>query len=170
MFPAVDKLLKAYRNHVQLRMCELPMYNAALRVETVGFEAFHGRPCGVLITPWCMNLVLLPGMDDDWSGVATGKSVKVCFPAGDYHFTLSVPDGIDAHLSLPLFTTVQAIPDQATACAIAAEVLQRLHSPSGERAQLDPVAAELDTSSAQRPLSRRDLLCGRFAAGGGQRA
>ena len=167
MFPAVDKLVTAYRDKVQPRMCGLPMYNTALRVEAVGFEIHEGRPCGVLVTPWCMNLIVLAGADDDWSGLAGGQPVKVSFPAGDYYFTLSVPEGIDTHLSLPLFTTVQDISDQDTACEIAAEVLRRLYQTTAAQVQADPVATELDNGGSQRPLSRRDLLRGRLAAEGG---
>lgn len=170
MFPAVDKLVVAYRDRVQPRMCGLPLYNAALRVEAVGFEAFNGRLCGVLVTPWCMNLLLLPGADDDWSTLASGKTVKVTYPAGDYHFTLSVPEGIDAHLSLPLFTTVQAIADQHTACSIAIEVLRRLYEATGEQALADPVETGLDHSGSRRPLSRRELLRGRLSAEDGYNA
>jgi [NiFe] hydrogenase assembly HybE family chaperone len=160
----VDRLVRAYRDRVQPCMCGLPVYNAALRVEAVGFEVFKGRLCGVLVTPWFMNLVLLPGADDDWAALASGKTVKVTFPAGDYHFKLSVPEGIDAHLSLPLFTTVQAIPDQHTACSIATEVLRRLYEATGEQALADPVESELDHSVSQRTLSRRELLRGRLLA------
>lgn len=167
MFPVVDELLRAYRDCVQPRMCGLPVYNTALKVEAVGFELFNGCLCGVLVTPWCMNLVLLPGVDDDWSGLAAGKKVKVAFPAGDYSFMLSAPEGIDAHLSLPLFTTLLAIPDHDTACAVASEVLRRLYLETEELAQVDPVAAELDNNVLRKPLSRRELLRGRLPAEGG---
>ena len=167
MFPAVDKLVRAYRDRVQPRMCGLPVYNTALKVEAVDFEPFNGCLCGVLVTPWCMNLVLLPGVDEDWSGMAAVKNVKVTFPAGDYHFMQSAPEGIDAHLSLPLFTTLLAIPDQDTACAVASEVLRRLYQETGEPAQADPVEAELDDYVLRKPLSRRELLRGRSPAEGG---
>jgi len=167
MFPAVDKLLTAYRDKVEPRMCGLPMYNMALRVEAVGFGLHEGRPCGVLVTPWCMNLIVLAGADDDWSGLTSGDSVKVSFPAGDYAFTLSVPEGIEAHLSLPLFTTVQDITDQDMACEIAGEVLRRLRQVDAkdeyaDAVSVDSVSAGLDCAASRPPLSRRDLLRGRL--------
>jgi [NiFe] hydrogenase assembly HybE family chaperone len=121
----------------------------------------------VLVTPWCMNLVLLPGQDDNWSGLMPGKTVKAGFPNGDYVFTLSAPDGIDTHLSLPLFTTVQGFADQDTACDIAREVLRRLYRETRETAPADPVAAGLGHSGLQRPLSRRALLRGWLTPEGG---
>lgn len=166
MSAAVSKLLRAYRDKVQPRMCGLPMYNSSLRVDTVGFKVHEGRACGVLVTPWCMNLIVLAGADDDWSGLASGQSVRVSFPAGDYDFTLSAPDGINTHLSLPLFTTVQDIADQHMASAIATEVLRRLYQATGQQ-QDNLVQAELNSIDAQRLLSRRDLLRGRLGAAGG---
>ena len=147
MFTDVDRLVRVYHERVQPCMCGLPVYNEALRVEAVGFKVFNGRLCGVLVTPWYMNLVLLPGADDDWSALESGKTVKVSFPAGEYHFTVSAAEGIDAHLSLPLFTTVQSIPDQHTACSIANEVLRRLYEMTGKQVRADPVGTELNRPS-----------------------
>jgi [NiFe] hydrogenase assembly HybE family chaperone len=163
MYPAVDELVAAYRDIIQPRMSALPMYNAALEVEAVGFELHNGRMCGVLVTPWFMNLVLLPGEDDDWSGLPHGNTLKVAFPAGDYQFMFSNPEGIVPHLSMPLFTTVQNFTDQDTACRVAREVLQRLLRDITDPTQADPIEAELGKSGLQRPLSRRELLFGWLA-------
>jgi [NiFe] hydrogenase assembly HybE family chaperone len=43
-----------------LSMRDLPVYNPALEVEAVGFRPFEGGSVGVVISPWFMNLVLLP--------------------------------------------------------------------------------------------------------------
>jgi [NiFe] hydrogenase assembly HybE family chaperone len=169
MSAAVNELLRAYRDKVQPRMCGLPMYNASLRVDAVGFQVHEDRPCGVLVTPWCMNLIVLAGAEDDWSGLASGQSVRVSFPAGDYDFTFSAPEGINTHLSLPLFTTVQEIADQDMASEIATEVLRRLYQTTGRKVQNDLVEAELNNIDSQRSLSRRDLLRGRLTAAGGSR-
>lgn len=133
------------------------MYNAELEVEAVGFELHDGRLCGILVTPWFMNLVLLSGEDDDWSGLALGKTITVAFPAGDYQCMLSAPEGIEPHLSLPLFTTVQGFTDQDMACRVAREVLQRLYRSA------DPSDAELGSSQLPRPRSRREFLRGWLA-------
>jgi len=164
MYSCIDNLVTVYRDSVQPGMRNLPMYNMALAVEAVGFELYQGRLCGVLVTPWCMNLVLLPGEDDDWAWLAPGKKIKVVFPAGEYLCMLSAVEGIAPHLSLPLFTTVQDFTDQETACRVAREVLRQLHQDTTDPAQADPVASELDSSGLRRPLSRRGLLRGWFAS------
>jgi [NiFe] hydrogenase assembly HybE family chaperone len=163
MYPAVETLLAAYRDIVQPRMRSMPMFNAALQVEAVGFEPHDGRLCGVLITPWFMNLVLLPGQGDDWSSREPGSTLGVTFPAGEYECRLSVPEGIPAHLSLPLFATVTDFPDQGTARLIAEDILQRLHQDKEESVQNSAIAAGAGKSGWPWPLSRRDLLLGRSA-------
>lgn len=164
MDSVIDRLVTVYRDKVQPRMRSLPLYNTALSVEAVGFEAFEGRLCGVLVTPWCMNLVLLPGEDDDWTRLAPGKKIKAVFPAGEYLCMLSRVEGIAPHLSLPLFTTVQGFTDQETACQVAREVLRQLHQDTTKPVQVDPVDSKLERSGLQRPLSRRGLLRGWFAS------
>ncbi len=163
MYPVVDQLVSAYRDIVQPRMLSLPMYNTALKVEAVGLQVHDGRVCGVLVTPWFMNLVLLPGENDEWSGLAPGKTLKVAFPAGDYPCMLSMPEGIVPHLSLPLFTTVNGFTDQDIARRVAGEVLQRLFRHTPDPAQGDEIDSELARSGLHRRLTRRELLCGLLA-------
>ena len=66
MHPGVESLVSTYRDIVQPRMSSLPMFNQALRVEAVDFQPHQDRAYGVIITPWFMNLVVLPAEDDDW--------------------------------------------------------------------------------------------------------
>lgn len=164
MYSGIDRLVSAYRDKVEPRMRDLPVYNAALEVEAVDFEPYEGRLCGVLVTPWCVNLVLLPGEDDDWSWLAPGTRIRVAFPAGEYPCLLSAPEGMLPHLSLPLFTTVQDFADQDTARRVAREVLRQLYQDTRHPAPVDPVDNELDKSGLQQPLSRRRLLHGWLAS------
>jgi [NiFe] hydrogenase assembly HybE family chaperone len=117
-----------------------------------------------------MNLVLLPGEGDSWTGLAPGSRVEVAFPAATYSLTLSLPTGIQPHLSLTLFTTVLDFPNQDTARQVADEVLKRLYQAEAEAGYAEPVSAELDREGLRRPLSRRDLLHGRWAPAGGRQA
>lgn len=51
---------------LETRMRGVPVINPALSVQAVGFNPFNGDWLGVLITPWFMNLLLLPGPDSQW--------------------------------------------------------------------------------------------------------
>ncbi len=154
----MNNLVAVYRDIVRPRMTGLPMYNAVLKAEAVGFRPHDGRLCGVLVTPWFMNLVLLPGKHDEWSGLASGTTFKVAFPSGEYPCMLSTPDDIAPHLSLPLFTTVKGFADQEAACRVARELLLNLYLRTTKPAWAAPIDVERNSSGLRRRLSRRMLL------------
>ena len=136
-------------------MCGLPMYNANLQTEAIGFERRDGRLSGVLLTPWFMNLVLLPNESDKWLKLPPGKTFEVDFPSGCQRCLLSAPEGIVPHLSLPLFTTVQDFTDQDGARRVAEEVLRQLYF---DAANTDAADISQGGIRSSRTVSRRDLL------------
>ena len=143
-----DKLVRHFDTIYRERMQGLPIVNPQLSVEAVAFEPFEDHQLGVLISPWFMNLVLLPG-DDSMSGFKQGDSVKIELPSGSYDFTASHDDGIGTLLSAILFHTVSDFPDQATARAIAEETARLVRS-EGEPADR--------TKQTGKPLSRREFF------------
>jgi len=150
MHPDVEILLATYRDKVQPQMCGLPMYNAKLQTEAIGFEWRDGRLSGVLLTPWFMNLVLLPNESDEWLKLPPGKTFEVDFPSGCQRCLLSAPEGFVPHLSLPLFTTVQDFTGQDGARRVAEEVLRQLY--------FDAADISLGGMRSRQTMSRRDLL------------
>jgi [NiFe] hydrogenase assembly HybE family chaperone len=129
------------------------MYNARLQIEAVGFKRRDGRLCGVLLTPWCMNLLLLPEEGDEWHKLPAGKTVEVEFPSGRHSCLLSAVEGIVPHLNLPLFTTVQDFTDQDTARRVALETLRLLYLDATDKQR-----ATKDPNRPRRTMNRRDLL------------
>ena len=61
----VDSLQRAFEQIARTRMADLPLNNPQLDVATVDFRAEDGGDfaLGVLVTPWCMNLLRLPLRD-----------------------------------------------------------------------------------------------------------
>jgi [NiFe] hydrogenase assembly HybE family chaperone len=157
----VNDLLVAYRDIVQPRMKSLPVYNAALRIEAVDFRTYQGRSCGVLITPWFMNLVVMPGENDNWSSSLQPTTRALSFPAGEYDFMLSAAEGISPHLSLPLFSSVNDFAEQDTARLVAADIMRRLFEEKSESAQPGSPATQAGRSGWPWSVSRRELLLGR---------
>ncbi len=156
---SIDRLVDSYRRIGAQRMQDLPIFNPNLKVEAVGFTPWQGRLLGVLITPWFMNLVLLPGAQDDWSELASGTSETWELPAGEYEFTVTADDALGVHQSLSLFTTVIDFPDQQTARAVAQEITERILT-NDVQSETKPVESldELPTRVLDKPMSRRDLL------------
>jgi [NiFe] hydrogenase assembly HybE family chaperone len=126
----------------------LPFVNPALAVAVLGFREFGGSGVGVLLTPWFMNLVVLPagGTGDR----PQGERVEFALPGGTLDLTVHCDEELGGYLSAVLFRDVVAIPDMDTARRLAADVLAQL---------FDETAAPAPRAARQR-LSRRALLSG----------
>jgi [NiFe] hydrogenase assembly HybE family chaperone len=126
----------------------LPILNARLDVTAVGFREFDGHAVGVLVTPWFMNLMLLPG-SAQWSELPQGSVAAVEFPGSNIEFNVSHDEDVGTLLSAALFSSVADFPDQETATAVASEVLRQLLQPDAERVE--------DRAPV---MSRRELFAG----------
>ena len=117
----VDRFDSIYRD----RMQDLPIVNANLEVEAVSFDRWEDQNLGVLVTPWFINLVLLP-TSDEYDGIPQGKLIQCTFPSGPCELTVCHDDVLGTYLAAVLFRTVEDFPDQGTARAIAEEALLRI--------------------------------------------
>jgi [NiFe] hydrogenase assembly HybE family chaperone len=57
---AAEKLEQIFNKIHQEQMQGIPILNNMLKVQALGFQEYQGRIVGILITPWLMNLVMLP--------------------------------------------------------------------------------------------------------------
>ena len=156
MDPRIDTLADAYRRIAARKMRGLAVCNDRLEVEPVGFRPWEGGTLGILIAPWFMNLVILPGPGAADGALSNGESIEVDLPAGRYQFHAGEVAGL-LHLSAPLFSSVADFPDQQTARAIAQEILARLFDDSPELRRESPVRGVGDVLFADS-MSRRSLL------------
>ena len=141
----VAELVARYQAIYQERMRDLPIVNPRLAVEAVGFEQWEDQDLGVLITPWFMNLVLLPD-SARLTDLPQGDRVECRFPSGPCELTVYHDEDLGSYLAAVLFRTVADFPDQDVARAVAEEAL----------AQLLAEPAEKDTEK----VSRRGLFTG----------
>ncbi|MFO1317932.1 MAG: [NiFe]-hydrogenase assembly chaperone HybE [Burkholderiales bacterium] len=144
-----------------VRMAGLGFVNPALAVEAIGFACRDGRWLGVVLTPWCMNLVVAPCDPRAWPPVAPGAKVRLSFPAGDFDFVGAHDAAVGEYLACSLFSPVQEFADQATARLVARLALAAL---------LDARTADAPEPRERgmaAPLSRRDLLRGNLGRGAG---
>ena len=84
---AVNNLANAYRR-AALKVKGMPIYNPTLAIEAVGFREHEGRQVGVMVTPWFMNLTVLPS-PADLAMWADGSSTRLAFPSGAYDFVVT---------------------------------------------------------------------------------
>ncbi|WP_442499451.1 [NiFe]-hydrogenase assembly chaperone HybE [Methylobacter sp. sgz302048] len=125
------------------RLCEVPIVNPALSVQAVGFIRFNEDWLGVLITPWFMNLLLLPGPDSDWRKQLPGSKLVRRYPYGAFEFTLASEAQLGPYAQCSLFSPMFQFEDQGMALTAAQAALQGLL-----------------TTPSPRTVSRRDLLRG----------
>jgi [NiFe] hydrogenase assembly HybE family chaperone len=141
---AVNDLANAYRR-AALKVKGLPVYNPTLAVEAVGFRLHEGRHVGVMVTPWFMNLVVLPSAGDV-AAWAEGGEVRLVFPSGSYDFTVSRLNDVGLIGACSLFSTMSEFTDHEAAQVAAKSVADALFE-----AELPP---------APPAVSRRQLLGG----------
>ena len=141
----VADLVARYEAIYRERMRDLPIVNPVLAVEAVGFEQWEDQDLGVLITPWFMNLGLLPD-SRRLADLPQGERVECRFPSGPCELTVYQDEELGSYLAAVLFRTVADFPDQDVARAVAEEALANvLAEPSGKDAG---------------KMSRRGLLTG----------
>lgn len=123
------------------RMTGLPMLNPVLAVAAIGFERQEYEWRGVLLTPWGINLLLLPAAAH-WPIPASHERVFREYSAGTFAFLGNREDDLGDYLACPLIHDMQQFADQATAVQTAHACLIALDLPRGTQ----PVAAPVSPS------------------------
>ncbi|MEM6818655.1 MAG: [NiFe]-hydrogenase assembly chaperone HybE [Pseudomonadota bacterium] len=116
------------------RMHDVPILNHELSVEAVGFKSTEHGVLGVLITPWFMNLMLLPDEEHDFDEDVPGKTVSVPLPAGVVDFIAAHEEAIGSYRMCSLYSPVFEFADQDAATETASAVMEGIFS--------DPVEPE----------------------------
>ena len=153
MSARAETLVAYYERVYEERFRDLPIVNSELEVEAVGMRELDEHAFGVLITPWFMNLVLLPG-SDRWDDRPQGGTCMVELPGGKLEFTIGHDEILGTTFTAPLFSTVSAFAGQDIAREVATETLRLLF-------EEHPVEPPGEGSN----MSRRDLFR-RLGAGG----
>lgn len=161
---ATLRLAEVFQTIAETRMAQLPLCNPDLEVDAVAFRPWQGGSVGVLITPWCMNLVFLPGAGSNWEKVQPGTEATLAFPSGHYVFLVArastlesnVGSDLGSYLASSLFSPMFVFSNMDEARAVAesvmAEVFSEAPAPEGEPAASQPGA------QARGALNRRDFL------------
>lgn len=122
------RLASMYRAVWETSMHDMPFVNRSLSVEVVGFRRWHGDWVGALITPWFLNLFVLPGGGLLWSDRPSGERCNIAFPAGELEFIADddATREIPAYQYCALITQVGQFATQEAARTTAEEALVAL--------------------------------------------
>jgi [NiFe] hydrogenase assembly HybE family chaperone len=124
---AVRQLVRYYEEAAG-RMQGMPVCNPALVVEAVDFRELDGRRLGVIVTPWFMNLTVLPA-DADRSAWRDGAAARIAVPSGLYDFIVSGAGDAGLIATRSLFSLMHEFADQDSAHAAAAAAVEALFEP-----------------------------------------
>jgi len=156
-----------YRNILLQKMEGVALVNQRLAVAAIGFRPLINdladtadaatvavtEQIGVLLTPWFMNLMLLPGEGESWSEELQGDKTVRQLPSGSYEFVYGWDAVLGGYGMCALFSPMFEFDSQQEAVATADEVLQALfdqhnYAPTDRQVALQeaaPAAAQQQT-------------------------
>jgi [NiFe] hydrogenase assembly HybE family chaperone len=145
------------------QMHDLPMVNLAVAVEAVGFRPWRDHWLGILITPWFMNLVLMPRVSAMWQPIAERETRHHVFPAGVFEFIGGRDPALGDYQACSLFSPMFEFADHPSARSTAVAALDALFDPDNRApgGLRTPQLAVVDTPIAAAPvrsISKRDFL------------
>jgi [NiFe] hydrogenase assembly HybE family chaperone len=175
------RLERVFRAVYAERMHGLAFVNTVVRVEAIAFAPWKGYWLGVMLTPWSMNVVLMPRDAAAWRTLPPGETRRYTFPAGNFDFISAHSDGIGEYLICSLFSPVLEFADHETARLTAELARAALFDAANAEAPEQSVGAATPAAPSQATrspgplaeleanlgtsISRRDLLHGRLLGG-----
>jgi len=121
-----QKLIAVYENIYQHRMNDIPVCNHKLKVNVTDFIQLEFGYLTVLVTPWFMNLVLLPVKQDEWNELEILSKQMHHFPSGRYEFVVGKEDELGIYQSCSLFSPMFEFADLSAAIETAEIILKEL--------------------------------------------
>ncbi|MDO8990123.1 MAG: [NiFe]-hydrogenase assembly chaperone HybE [Sideroxyarcus sp.] len=164
-----QKLETVFTNIANTRMAGLPICNEALRVQAVGFREWQAHWVGVLVTPWTISLVLMPGEKGPLKVLGPDEKMKWEFPSGSYEFMGLNETALGTCQICSLISPVVEVASHEDAVGIAKQVMEALFVEDNSDLKRDAErkvqmeAARLNGEPVlKQPLLRRDFIRGAF--------
>lgn len=155
------KLERVFGDIAATRMADVPILNSALRVEAVGFRPWEGRWIGVLVTPWMMSLMMLPG-EASLLSLRLDEKQHWAFPSGEYVFMGMNEPALGVCQTCPLISPMAEFAAHDEAREVAQEIMRTLMEATVQRdedlGRMIEEARVKGESLAHKPVSRRDFL------------
>lgn len=153
--PRVQTLIELFQR-IDAGMRDIPIYNEKIAIEAIGFRPFgEGELLGVMLTPWFMNLIMLPIKPAPMDMAEIGRTVSIELPAGKRAFVTGGDEPIGLYQAHSLHSPVLNFTLPGQAQAEARRMLALLMTPPEVTAET--VATK---SSGANRLDRRALLFG----------
>lgn len=143
------------------RMAGLPVCNPHLHVEVPMLILWQGQWLGVLITPWTMAVLILPGDRKGFVQLAGGHTQTWRFPSGEYAFIGNHEPDLGDYQLCSLYSPMFEFDTQHDAREVALAALAGLFLQDAGNILADRPTAPRDdsvgTATARRGFLRRLL-------------
>lgn len=100
----IAELETAFSNVLQNAMLDLSFIHPDMPICACGLQLFEGQWVGVMLTPWMMSAVILPGPDQVWPARGVGERLGLKLPFADLTFTVGRVDGLPQYLASSLMS------------------------------------------------------------------
>ncbi|WP_460274056.1 [NiFe]-hydrogenase assembly chaperone HybE [Celeribacter sp. ULVN23_4] len=155
-----EALVRDFTEVWHAKMRDVPIVNKVLHVQAVGFVEHEGRPLGVLISPWFMNLIQLPAESETWDALTAGEKEVLCFPSGEYEFIHNTREQTGGYKACSLFSPMGEFKTQAQAVDVAKAVMVALFQEE-HRAETDrsaDIRAAREQALEEEAAAEREAL------------
>lgn len=146
------KLETVFRDIEIHRMQGMPVCNPVLKVKAIGFQQWGEYYFGVMMTPWFMNLMLIPRDPALTIQDSPGSKSRHAFPSGHFEFVHAKEEALGHFQVCSLFSPMFEFADQETAISTALEVI------AGIMETQDLGEKEKSHENQENPINRRQFL------------
>jgi [NiFe] hydrogenase assembly HybE family chaperone len=141
----------------QTSMVDVPILNMALQVQAIDFRRWQGHWLGMVVTPWCMSMTLVPGKTEGWESVGVNKRRFIHFPAGDFAFLGGQEVELGEYQSCSLFSPMDRFSNQLEAVQTARAAMIGLLTAPVEENSHGPATAAV-AAAPTKSMSRRGFF------------
>jgi [NiFe] hydrogenase assembly HybE family chaperone len=162
-----ELITQAFRQIEQNQMQGLPVCNEQLTTEIVGLTRFQAYWVGALITPWTLQMIMLPATADAEQLVESDHRTYE-FPQGKVVFMTTENEALGPYQSCALMSPLHSFETQEQIRQTAVEVMALMFQPPAEVEQTQSVQVAIpgrldidrESKSTEKSGSRRDFLRG----------
>jgi [NiFe] hydrogenase assembly HybE family chaperone len=122
-------------------MAGLPIVHPELSVQAVDFGPWQGHWLGIVVAPWCMSVLLVPGEAGEWTMPHGQQRRFVAFPFGSLAFLGSEAPELGEYQTCSLVSPMERFATQAEAVEAASVTLRALRAPTAPAKAPEPKAS-----------------------------
>ncbi|WP_294040979.1 [NiFe]-hydrogenase assembly chaperone HybE [Thiolapillus sp.] len=131
-------LERVYTDIYEQRMRDIPITNDNIGIRAVGLRRWQNTLLCIMVTPWFMNIMLLPDEHDDWDELRETSSVYHQFPSGRYEFLVGYEPELGKYQMCSLFSPMFEFSDHQAAIETAeAAVAELMNEDNFEQVDID---------------------------------